>query len=624
MKVIMMMYDSLNRKMLEPYGCDWTKTPNFTRLAEHTVQFTRNYAGSLPCMPARRELHTGRYNFLHRSWGPVEPYDDSMPEILKFNGVFSHLVSDHTHYWEDGGSTYHTRYSSWQNERGQEGDPWKVTPELIRGEGRVQNQDAEYFPITHKMHLQDTANRKFSCTEEKTPLARTFADGLEFVDLNHGEDNWFLQIECFDPHEPFTSPEEYQKLYPDDYDGPVCDWPPYHHVTEDDVKANHLKKQYASLLTMCDTYLGKLLDRMDKYDLWKDTMLIVNTDHGYMLGEHGWWSKGCMPWYEELVHTPLFIHDPRFPECDGQKRNQLVQTIDLPATILEFFNLPLPKDMQGRPIRPILEKNEPIRDYVMFGVHGGHINVSDGRYVYMKAPVTQANSPLYDYTLMPTHMRNRFGVGELQNATLSKDFSFSKGCPLLKIPKVNGIADDDFGDLLMGKGDPQKSRYIDNNSLTNAANFGDKLYDLQDDPEEQQVLDDRDVEVRMANLLSRAMHENEAPKEQYERVGIPENREITLADVDAIHRRAAQEQAPSILADYQWTHSAVNAYQALMRFVKVPQRAKAAEILSDALKETAKDNTVTYDLVLSMIPKVIAKEYCAMIYYFVSLAGRDC
>ena len=70
---IMIMYDSLNRHLLEPYGCDWTKTPNFARLARRAVTFDNCWAGSLPCMPARRELHTGRYNFLHRSWGPLEP-----------------------------------------------------------------------------------------------------------------------------------------------------------------------------------------------------------------------------------------------------------------------------------------------------------------------------------------------------------------------------------------------------------------------------------------------------------------------------------------------------------------------------------------------------------------------
>ena len=82
MKALMVMYDSLRRDLLSVYGGP-IPAPNFERLAAHTVCFDKSYVGSLPCMPARRELHTGRYNFLHRSWGPMEPYDDSMPEILK-------------------------------------------------------------------------------------------------------------------------------------------------------------------------------------------------------------------------------------------------------------------------------------------------------------------------------------------------------------------------------------------------------------------------------------------------------------------------------------------------------------------------------------------------------------
>lgn len=125
MRAIMVMFDSLNRRFLPNYGCDETVAPNFARLGEKTVTFDNCYVGSMPCMPARRELHTGRMNFLHRGWGPLEPFDDSMPEILKNNGIYTHLTSDHQHYWEDGGATYHNRYTSWEISRGQEGDAWK-------------------------------------------------------------------------------------------------------------------------------------------------------------------------------------------------------------------------------------------------------------------------------------------------------------------------------------------------------------------------------------------------------------------------------------------------------------------------------------------------------------------
>lgn len=126
MKAVLVLFDSLNRLALSPYGGARTPTPNFDRLARRTLRFDEHYVGSLPCMPARRDLLTGRLSFLHRSWGPLEPFDNAFPELLHRAGVYSHLVTDHFHYWEDGGATYHNRYDSYEFVRGQEGDPWKA------------------------------------------------------------------------------------------------------------------------------------------------------------------------------------------------------------------------------------------------------------------------------------------------------------------------------------------------------------------------------------------------------------------------------------------------------------------------------------------------------------------
>ena len=82
MKAVFILFDSLNRLMLEPYGSTLFPTPNFSRLAEKSVTFDKHYVGSMPCMPARRDMQSGRHSFLHRSWGPLEPFDNSFPEIL--------------------------------------------------------------------------------------------------------------------------------------------------------------------------------------------------------------------------------------------------------------------------------------------------------------------------------------------------------------------------------------------------------------------------------------------------------------------------------------------------------------------------------------------------------------
>ena len=239
MKCIMVMFDSINRHMLPPYGCDWIKAPNFERLAQRTVVFDRAYVGSMPCMPARREIHTGRYNFLHRSWGPLEPFDDSMPQMLGEAGIYTHLSTDHYHYFEDGGCTYHNRYNTWEFFRGQEGDPWipqvkdPQIPPTLR-------------PRTGARWRQDWINRQHMTRQELQPQAQTFSAGLDFIERNATEDNWFLHIETFDPHEPFFSQQKFKDLYKHDYNGPRFDWPPYAKVEETREQIDHCRYEYAA------------------------------------------------------------------------------------------------------------------------------------------------------------------------------------------------------------------------------------------------------------------------------------------------------------------------------------------------------------------------------------------
>ena len=487
MKAIMVMFDTLNRRFLPPYGNDWVHAPSFQRLAERTAVFDNCYAGSMPCMPARREIHTGRHNFLHRSWGPLEPYDDSMPEILKDNGVYTHLVTDHQHYWEDGGATYHNRYCTFEFFRGQEGDAWK---------GHV--ADPPFGPnvkaMQHEHYRQDLINRQYMAEVDDHPQTKTFDAGLEFIRTNHDQDNWFCQIETFDPHEPFYSFEQHKKHYPHDYDGPPFDWPDYKQVLESPAQVEHLLYEYASLLSMCDDSLGRVLDAMDDLGLWDDTLLIVCTDHGFLLGEHGWWGKNVQPWYDETIHTPLFIWDPR-SRVQGQRRQSLVQTIDFAPTLLDHFGIAPKQDMLGVPLQATISADRPVREAGLFGAFGGHVSVTDGRYVYMRAPVGPENAPLVEHTLMPTRMRGRFTPAELKNAELREPFGFTKGVPLIK---------------------------VDGTAMTSPYSFGTLLFDLESDPEQQNPLIDDELELRMIKHLVDLMRINDAPAEQYERLGLPE------------------------------------------------------------------------------------------------------
>lgn len=491
MRVIQVMFDSLNRRMLGAYGCDWVKTPNFDRLAQRSVVFDHMYVGSMPCMPARRELHTGRLNFLHRSWGPLEPFDDSAPQMLKEAGVYTHLCTDHQHYWEDGGATYHNRYNSYELFRGQEGDLWKGEVRPPKEKSTEASDDQQLG----RRWQSDEVNRKYMKREADQPQTKTFDAGLEFIATNAGADHWHLSIETFDPHEPFFTQQHYKDLYPHDYAGPRFDWPDYKPVTETDEQVAHVRNEYAALVSMCDANLGRVLDAMDREEMWDDTMLIVHTDHGFLLGEHESWAKCWGPYYNEVAQIPMFVWDPR-SGGQGARREALVQTIDLPATLLGYFGLEAPGDMEGVDLAGVIAGEvEEVREGLLFGQHGAHVNCTDGRYVYMRAPASVANEPLFDYTLMPTHMRERFRVEELRGAELAGPFCFTKGCQVLKT-SGRGVW------------------------LFEKAAYETMLFDLADDPGQMRPLVDAEVEERMADLMVGLMEANDAPVEQYERLGL--------------------------------------------------------------------------------------------------------
>ena len=184
MKFVFVLFDSLNLKFLESYGGPKGDTPNFERFAKRSVTFDKHYVGSLPCMPARRDLHTGRLNMMHRSWGPLEPYDNSFAQMLDQSGTHSRLITDHYHYFEDGGAGYHTRYSSWDMIRGQEYDSWKVLLDPPTEAFKEKFSSKHYDFDRKSWKSRHAVNLEFMKEESDLPGPRCFASAFEFLDQN--------------------------------------------------------------------------------------------------------------------------------------------------------------------------------------------------------------------------------------------------------------------------------------------------------------------------------------------------------------------------------------------------------------------------------------------------------
>jgi arylsulfatase A-like enzyme len=502
LKLVFVLYDSLNFHALGHNGGRDIRTPNFDRLAARSVSFENHYVGSLPCMPARRDMMTGRLSLLHRAWGPLEPFDNAFPDLLAETGVYSHLVTDHYHYWEDGGATFHGRYDTFDLVRGQERDPWAavVVPDwqaIAR-----ETHPVQFSRKRREKFAQYALNRRQFSRPEDYPSYQCFTRALDFLARNQDADNWLLHLETFDPHEPFDAPASFRDGLPTSYRGPRLDWPPYARVTETPDEQAELRANYHALVRLCDHELGLLLDHFDEHDLWSDTAIILTTDHGFLLGEHDWWAKLIMPCYNEVARIPLIVYHPDFRSSAGAKRKALTQTIDIMPTILDMFRVPIPSEVLGKSLMPLLHGEVALRDAAIYGVFGSAVNVTDGRYTYFRYPAQMLAENLFQYTLMPSHMKQMFSVAELRDATLSPGFVFNKGVPLLKVP-ATAKSPVYFGH---GAGAQKDTTTV--------------LYDLESDPGQTTPLNDAEAEARMVGHLVSLMRENDAPPEAYERLSL--------------------------------------------------------------------------------------------------------
>lgn len=500
MRTIVFLSDTMNRRFLSVYGNTDVHTPNLERLAERSHVFENHWTGSAPCMPARRDLLTGRLGFLERNWGPIEAFDQTLPEVLQSCGVRSHITTDHYHYGELGGEGYCQSFTTWQLQRGQEHDNLEWMEHPYREPHHI-GKTSEY----HQKNQQSLRN------EADYPSPKTYKSGAEWLERHGDEDDYLLWIEGFDPHEPFDVPESYLTLYDDDYDGDTFDWPPYEPFSGTPEELKHIRNRYKATLTMTDYWIGRVLDVCDRMNLWEDTMIVFTTDHGYMLGEHGLMAKNYMQGYNEIYHIPMMIHLPG--QREEHRVGALTQNIDLFPTICEHFEVPesaIKNPIHGKSLKPLMDgERDSVREGVLYGVYGKSVNMCDGRYTYFRAPRREDNSPLNIYTSMPTTLKQFIGRASITDihAVEADRFLRWTDFPVYRIPAATFQYTDKTQDF------SSRTEYHDR----------DYLFDLESDYAQMENLTDETIHSRMVDLMKQLLLEHDAPDEQFERLGLNES-----------------------------------------------------------------------------------------------------
>jgi arylsulfatase A-like enzyme len=373
MNILVIVADTLRTAFLGCYGNDWIHTPRIDSLAAESLLCTRAHPEVLPTIPTRRTLHGGRRVYPFRDYKPVrwdnvylpgwQPLDREEPavaEALAAAGYHTGFIADVPHYFVPA-MNFTRGFRQWQFVRGQAEDrlnaPHRADPERCRRyRGREERIAA---------HL---VNVRPENPEELWPTARVFRSAINFVQDHADGQPFYLYVDSFTPHETWEAPLHYYDLYGRREDRePLWITVPYEPLRDNPELEKglvSLRANYAGLVTMVDTWVGRLLDTVERVGLAENTLVILMSDHGTNFADNAErvTGKPADYMYPGTMDIPLIV---RHPEIRQAARTDLfVSTVDVPATVLAASGVSgFPAD--GHDLLGLLDGGEfPARDYL--------------------------------------------------------------------------------------------------------------------------------------------------------------------------------------------------------------------------------------------------------------------
>ena len=279
--------DTLRADRLSAFGSTTVSTPNIDRVAARGIKFTRCFAHTVTTLPSHTNIFLG---LLPPAHGVHDNSNFVVPgDIPTLAEIF--------------------QQSGYQTAAFIGAYPLDRRFGLDRGFARY---DDDYGP-------QDFSRPVFV----ERPASEVVDRALDW--LKTASRPWFLWIHCFDPHYPYEPPEPFRSSYKTNpYDGEVA---------------------------YVDRELGRLLAYLEQTSLVDGTLIIITSDHGESLGEHGEKTHGYLA-YNSTLHVPLIIQAPGLN--GGRSETAVVSHLDIFPTVCELLGLKKPAGLQGRSLLPAL------------------------------------------------------------------------------------------------------------------------------------------------------------------------------------------------------------------------------------------------------------------------------
>jgi iduronate 2-sulfatase len=357
--VLLIMVDDLR-----DYGGAFTKnvvkTPNLDRLRAHGITFERAYVQYPVCNPSRCSMMTGLRAEQTGIIGNDKRLRESlpnivtMPQLCKEAGWQSHAFGKLFHLgggnnpeakraWMDAGQSWHSATS------------FEATP---IGKKMIEGRNVTGGAL--KWCQWGAADG----TDDDQPDGQIAAATVAKIN-ELGNSPWFIGCGFMKPHDPFVAPKKYFDMYPPDSLKIWSEPATISSVHQDavgfgdygkafakftDKEWGELLRAYCAGTSFMDAQLGRVLDALDKNNLWDKTIVIFVGDHGYHTGERNWWNKNTL--FERSCRAPLVIATPGV--AGGQTCRSLVEFVDLYPTVADICGLKIPHETAGVSLRPVL------------------------------------------------------------------------------------------------------------------------------------------------------------------------------------------------------------------------------------------------------------------------------
>ena len=453
--IIYMMSDDHGYQAISAYGYGLNKTPNIDALTSNGMRFNRAYVTNSICGPSRAVMLTGKHSHVNGFKDNHSTFDGNQPTVAKMlheagyqTAIIGkwHLVSEPQgfDYWNivPGQGDYYnpdfiengvrsrvpgyvtnitTDYAiDWLEKR----DPSKPFFLMYQQKAPHRNWmpepkyyhlfDSVQFPVPSN-YFDNYDTRTGAAREQEMSIARNMDDANDLklaFDLTPGERKglgnlWQNVYNRFTPEQK----KEWEKAY-----GPMIEQFKKANLSGDALavwKYQRYMRDYLRCVQSVDDNVGRLMKYLKDNDLEKNTIVIYTSDQGFYLGEHGWFDKRFM--YEESFRTPLIIKWPGVTK-GKQVSNSMVQNLDLAETLLDMAGLPIPADMQGKSMVPVLKGRQKgdLHETLYYHFYENqehkvakHIGVRTSRYKLIFF-YEKNEYELYDLDKDPKEMRNHY------------------------------------------------------------------------------------------------------------------------------------------------------------------------------------------------------------------------